>query len=197
MARILGGTFIALAGLALFILIVLFAAGTRTQNYESWWISIPTGFPLVWLLLGLAWAVWTRRRIRPVAGILTAFGALWYAVFFAYATFGITRAVIESTSPLAGIAYLALIPIWFIALLSTLLGWALLRGQNIPWVRFVYLSISLAWLVAWLGFWWALFPALERIELTHPMTWIVNGFFLLPTLLTLGLAAWSGKKEKR
>jgi len=130
MKRIVGSLLVTLVGLLALFLTVGFALGTRAQNYEGWWISLPVGLPLVWTLFGLAWAIGAKRRARPVVGILIALGALEYAGFFAYATFRISRQVAESTSPLAGIGYLALLPLWLMVFLFTLIAWALLRGQN-------------------------------------------------------------------
>ncbi len=188
MKRVIGSMLAALGGSFALFLTVGFALGTRAQNYEAWWISLPLGFPLVWTLFGLAWATGTKRRVRPVVGVLISLGALEYAGFFAYATLGISRQVSRSASLLAGAAYLALFPLWLLALLFAAIAWALLRGQNLRGVRSIFLGITTAWLAAWLGFWGVWFPRMGNIRLLTPQSWLIHAFFWLPALLTLVFA---------
>lgn len=194
MAHIFGGILAVLTGLVLLLLTVGFAIGTYAQQYEGWWVSIPVGLPLVWTFFGLAWAAWTRRRIRPVLGALLALGALWYTAFFAYATITISRQVAMSSDWLAGLAFLALIPLWVVAFLFTLLARVFLHRQGIPWAPFVFVGISLGWLVALWGFVGTIPP--ESLIPREPEGWLVYGFFLFPSILTLGLSMGLGKGRR-
>lgn len=193
--RVVANVLITLIGLFVLFLTVGFAFGIRASNHEGWWVGLPIGLPPTWTLLGLAWAMWTGRRARPITGLLTALGALEYAAFFAYATFAISREVARSTGLLAGIAYLALFPLWGLVVLFTVLAWVLLRGQGVRRARFVFLVVALAWLAAWLGFWgiWLSRPGTDG--LLAPRFWVIHGFFLLPALFTLTLGQALGRRN--
>lgn len=194
--RILGNILITLIALFALFVAVFFPFGVRSQ-FEGWWIILMIGLPLACILLGLSWAMWARRRVRPVVSILIALGALTYTAFFAYATRAISQMVAKSTGLLAGMAYLALFPLWLLAFLFTVIAWALLRGQNLRGARSLFLGITAAWLAAWLMFWsvWLSRPEASRV-LTF-QAWPIHAFFLLPAILTLVFTLMLGKTGSR
>ncbi|MCS7282395.1 MAG: hypothetical protein NZ769_03400 [Anaerolineae bacterium] len=194
MGRIVGGVLAFLTGFILLFLTAAFAIGTYAQQYEGWWVSLPVGLPLVGIFFGLAWAAWRRRRLRPVLGAILAWSALGYTAFSAYATFSISRQVAASADLLAGIAFLFLIPLWVVVLLFTLLARLLLHREEIPWAPFVFVGISLGWLVAFWGFVGIIPP--ERLIPPEPEGWLAYGFFLFPSILALGLSIGLGKGRR-
>lgn len=180
-ARRAGGCLLFLIGLVLLFLMVGFALSTAAQGYEAPWISFPLGLPLVAAVIPTAWALWTGRRVRPVAGMALASAALGYGLSFTLLTGWIAGEVAKSTSGLAGLAFIALLPFPPGILLFAFLAWLLLRRQGSRAAPFLFLGIALSFVAAWAS--WLLRlripagPAHENLA--------IHAFFLISALLTL------------
>lgn len=217
--RIAARILVTLIGLWLLFPSLALGVGT-SQSYEGWWVILSLGLPLAALFLAIAWALWTGRRVRPVAGIWMAVAALVYTAFLAWATIVAAEVVRHSTSLFAGLAFIVPVLLWPLPVLFTLIAGILLWKQGAALGRLLFMGIALGWLTAWIGFWmimpprpeWmppmidrmrglvppAQRPGIDLIRLLiDPKSWMIHMLFLLPTLLAAGMGWMAGRGGAR
>lgn len=156
------------------------AFATWQQAYEAWWIFL-LGLPIAAIFLGTSWALGTRRRVRPVAGILVAIAALVYTLFLVWFTIVTAISVARSPHWLAGLGFVPVVMFWPIPVLLIVLAGGLLWKQGARLTPYLFAGIALGWLIGWAGF-CVIFPELLGV----PEAWPVHPFFLLPLILALG-----------
>lgn len=179
--RIVGGLLTGLLGLAALI-VTGGLTGTGLSGYEGWWIFPPIGLPLVGLFFATTWALWTGRRVRPVVGSWLLLAALVWSVFFAILLDALLREIARSTSPLAAIGLVALVPFAPAVIAAAGIAWPLLWRQGVALAPFAFFGIALSWLAAWIRL---LASVANAPGLLSPEAGLVYAFFATPLALSL------------
>lgn len=206
------GALLMIIGSALVVLAVGFMVAVIAQGHEAWVFGLLL-LPMAAIFLAAGQSVWASRPLRPVLGLWMAIAGFGYGLFTLPLTAWIAYRVARSPSLLAGIGFIAVIPPWVLAVLTTGIAGVLVRGTQrltLP----LFLGSAICWLGAWISFWLPFLPGILQADYRVPLapwgsglpsppnptldliqkvfldpeSWVIHGFFLLPTLLALVMA---------